>query len=63
MIYYNYGIKNSRIFKKNGLEKKNRDFKLKSRLYDNKVLLKYDQLVSPTLMALPEMQECRGILG
>jgi hypothetical protein len=21
MIYYNYGIKNSRIFKKNGLEK------------------------------------------
>jgi hypothetical protein len=48
MIYYNYGIKNSRIFKKNGLEKTIQDFKLKSRLYDNKVLLKYDQLVSPT---------------
>jgi hypothetical protein len=35
MIYYNYGIKNSRIFKKNGLEKTIQDFKLKSRLYDN----------------------------
>jgi hypothetical protein len=44
---------------KKWVRKNNQDFKLKSRLYDNKVLLKYDQLVSPTLMALPEMQECR----
>lgn len=47
---------------KHGLEKTIRDFKLKTREYDNKILLKYDQLVSPTLMALPEMQDCRGII-
>jgi hypothetical protein len=58
MIYYNYGIKNSRIFKKNGLEKTIQDFKLKSRLYDNKVLLKYDQLVSPTLI----LQKCKNVV-
>jgi len=45
-----------------GLEKAISDFKLKTRFYDNKVLLKYDQLVSPTLMALPEMQDCRGLI-
>src|SRR5207344_2144611 len=28
----------------------------------DKILLKYDQLVSPTLMALPEMQDCRGLI-
>jgi len=46
----------------NGIEKTIADFKLKSRVYDNKILLKYDQLVSPTLMALPEMQDCRGLI-
>jgi hypothetical protein len=45
-----------------GLEKAISDFKLKSREYDDKVLLKYDQLVSPTLMSLPEVQECRGLI-
>jgi hypothetical protein len=38
MIYYNYGIKIVEYLKKNGLEKTIQDFKLKSRLYDNKVL-------------------------
>lgn len=46
----------------NGLEKTINDFSLKTREYDHKILLKYDQLVSPTLMALPEMQDCRGII-
>jgi hypothetical protein len=45
-----------------GIEKAILDFKLKTRVYDNKILLKYDQLVSPTLMALPEMQDCRGLI-
>ncbi len=45
-----------------GIEKAILDFKLKTRVYENKILLKYDQLVSPTLMALPEMQDCRGII-
>lgn len=47
---------------KHGIEKTISDFKLKTRLYENKMLLKYDQLVSPTLMALPEMQDCRGLV-
>lgn len=46
----------------NGIEKTIKDFKLKTREYENKILLKYDQLVSPTLMALPEMQDCRGLI-
>jgi T4 RnlA family RNA ligase len=51
-----------KYIKKHGLDKTIRDFKLKTRLYENKILLKYDQLVSPTLMALPEMQDCRGLI-
>lgn len=47
---------------KHGIEKAIKDFQLKSKDYENKILLKYDQLVSPTLMALPEMQDCRGII-
>lgn len=47
---------------KHGIEKTILDFKLKTRIYENKILLKYDQLVSPTLMALPEMQDCRGLI-
>jgi hypothetical protein len=45
-----------------GLEKAIKKFNLKSRDYENKILLKYDQLSSPTLMALPEVQECRGLI-
>ena len=47
---------------KHGIEKAIIDFKLKTKVYENKILLKYDQLVSPTLMALPEMQDCRGLI-
>ncbi len=47
---------------KHGLEKTVKDFSLKTREYEHKILLKYDQLVSPTLMGLPEMQDCRGII-
>lgn len=45
-----------------GLEKAINDFKLKTRDYPSKILLKYDQLTSPTLMGLPEMQDCRGLV-
>ena len=48
--------------RKNGISKTISDFKLKFREYDGKILLKYDQLVSPTLMALPEMQDSRGLI-
>jgi len=47
---------------KHGIDKAISDFKLKTREYEDKILLKYDQLVSPTLMALPEMQDCRGLV-
>jgi hypothetical protein len=48
--------------KKHGIDKTINDFKLKSRCYSSKILLKYDQLVSPTLMANIEVQECRGLI-
>jgi hypothetical protein len=46
----------------NGLEKAILEFNLKTRIYENKVLLKYDQLSSPTLMSNKEVQECRGLI-
>jgi len=46
--------------KKHGLEKTLEDFKLKSRDYENKVLIKYDQLAS--LMGEPIVQEARGLI-
>lgn len=48
--------------KKHGIDKAISDFNLKSREYENKILLKYDQLSSPTMMAMTEMQDCRGII-
>jgi hypothetical protein len=47
---------------KHGLKKTILDFQLKIREYEHKIILKYDQLVSPTLMAFSEMQDCRGII-
>ena len=47
---------------KHGLEKTVKDFSLKTREYEHKILIKYNQLVSPTLMALPEVQDCRGLI-
>jgi T4 RnlA family RNA ligase len=46
----------------NGLEKTVAKFELKTREYENKVLLKYDQLCGPSLMANQEVQECRGLI-
>ena len=46
----------------NGLDKAIKVFNLKTREYSSKILLKYDQLSSPTLMALKEVQECRGLV-
>lgn len=46
--------------KEHGLEKTLEDFKLKSRDYPNKVLIKYDQLAS--LMGLSEVQDARGLI-
>lgn len=43
-----------------GLDKAIENFKLKARLYENKVLIKYDQIESK--MSLPEVQECRGLI-
>lgn len=51
-----------KYIKEKGLEKAIDTFKLKTRVYESKILLKYDQLVSPTLMANKEVQECRGII-
>ena len=45
-----------------GLEATVDKFKLKIKSYEHKTLFKYDQLVSPTMMALPEVQECRGLI-
>ena len=51
-----------KYLKENGLEKAIETFKLKTRVYENKILLKYDQLASPTIMANKEAQECRGLI-
>lgn len=55
-------LKIQKFIRTYGLEKAIKKFNLKSRDYENKILLKYDQLSSPTLMALPEVQECRGLI-
>lgn len=46
--------------KEHGLEKTLMDYKLKSREYDNKVLIKYDQIESSMGEAI--VQECRGLI-
>lgn len=46
--------------KANGLAKAIETFKLKTRVYDKKICLKYDQLESP--MDAIEVQECRGLV-
>lgn len=48
--------------KKHGFDKTVNDFKLKIKSYPSKILFKYDQLVSPAIMANKEAQECRGIV-
>lgn len=51
-----------KYIKEHGFDKAVKVFQLKTREYEHKVLLKYDQLVSPTLMANIEVQECRGLI-
>ena len=48
--------------RQHGFDKAVKTFQLKVREYDHKVLLKYDQLSAPTLMANIEVQECRGLI-
>lgn len=55
-------LKIQKFIREFGIEAAIKKFNLKSRMYDNKMLLKYDQLSSPTLMAMPEVQECRGLI-
>lgn len=49
-----------KYIKENGLDKTLSDFKLKSRDYGHKVLIKYDQIESS--MGFPEVQDCRGLI-
>lgn len=51
-----------KYLKEHGLEKTVAKFELKTREYENKILLKYDQLCGPSMMANKEVQECRGII-
>ena len=51
-----------KYLKANGLAKAIQEFNLKIRVYNHKILLKYDQLCGPSMMAKPEVQECRGII-
>jgi len=49
-----------KYIKEHGLSKALDDFKLKVRVYDKKLLIKYDQLESP--FGNREVEECRGIV-
>ncbi len=49
-----------RYIKEHGLEAALTEFKLKSRDYDKKVLIKYDQIASS--MGIEEVQDCRGLI-
>lgn len=49
-----------RYIKEHGLEAALAEFKLKSRDYENKVLIKYDQIGSS--MGIEEVQDCRGLI-
>lgn len=51
-----------KFIRQQGLEKAVKVFQLKTREYNHKVLLKYNQLVSPTIMSNIEVQECRGLI-
>ena len=55
-------LKIQNYIKEHGFDKAVKTFQLKVREYEHKVLLKYDQLSAPTLMANIEVQECRGII-
>ena len=46
--------------KKNGIAKAIENFKLKTKIYDKKILFKYDQIESD--MSHEEVQDCRGLI-
>jgi hypothetical protein len=46
--------------KENGLAKAIKEFNLITRVYDSKILLKYNQIESP--LGIREVQECRGLI-
>lgn len=58
----NNGLSIVTYIKTHGIDKTINDFKLKFKDYPSKILLKYDQLSAPTLMANIEVQECRGLI-
>ena len=49
-----------KYIKENGLDKAISNFKLKVRFYENKFLLKYNQIESS--MGFEEVQDCRGLI-
>jgi hypothetical protein len=49
-----------RYIKTHGLAKAIETFKLKTRVYEKKILLKYDQIESN--MSFEEVQDCRGLI-
>lgn len=49
-----------RYIKEHGLEATLVEFKLKSRDYEDKILIKYDQIASS--MGIEEVQDCRGLI-
>jgi len=53
-------LKVQKYLREHGLEKFLKEFKIKSRIYDKKVLLKYDQIESS--MGIDEVQGCRGLI-
>ena len=53
-------LKIVKYIKNNSLAKAIENFKLKVKVYNKKIILKYDQLESD--MSIPEVQECRGLI-
>jgi len=49
-----------KYIKEHGLDEALKEFKLKSRDYDKKILIKYDQISSS--MGIEEVQDCRGLI-
>lgn len=54
------GLKTVAYIKEHGLDKLLEEFKLKANIYDNKVIIKYDQIECN--MSLEIVQECRGLI-
>ena len=55
-------LKIVKYIKENGLDKAISNFNLICKTDDNRILLKYNQLSSPTMFTNEEVQECRGLI-